>query len=101
MLSIKSPQEISLELAERVRKCRLQHAWSREELAKRAGITVASLKRFELTGQIALVRLLQLSFTLSKLKDFDKVLLLDSPKTLDDIKKSQRERKRGKKKSTP
>ncbi len=95
ILSIKTPQEVAKELADRLRQHRLARAWSREELARRSGVTVASIKHFELTGAISLHRLLSLCFTLKVIDDFDTVLSLPSPTTMQELKKSLQTRQRG------
>lgn len=100
MLSIKSPGDMALELAKRLRQQRLAYAWTQVELAERAGVTVASLKRFETTGEISLIRLLQLCFTLHAIDDFEMLLREPVPKTMVDIEKQRKKRKRGKRKST-
>lgn len=100
MLSIKSPQEVAKELADRLRQQRLRLGWSREELAKRSGVTAASIKRFELTGAISLHRLLILSFTLNTIDDFDQILSLHTPATMQELKKSLQTRKRGRRQSS-
>jgi transcriptional regulator with XRE-family HTH domain len=100
ILSIKTPQEVARELADRLRQHRLTHAWSREELAKRSGVTVASIKHFELTGAISLHRLLSLCFTLKVIDDFDSILSLSTPTTMQELKRSLKTRQRGRKQSS-
>ena len=95
MLTIKSPSDMALELAGRLRELRLQKVWSRKELSTRSGVSEASIKRFELTGQISLERLLQLSFTLEVLNDFEKVLLPLPARSMKDLKRSIKKRQRG------
>jgi hypothetical protein len=47
---------------------------NRKLLAKRSGVSLGSLKRFETTGQISLESLLLLADVLNRLDDFDAVL---------------------------
>ncbi len=100
MISIKSPKEVALELADRTRQRRLYNTWTRAELAQRSGVTVASLKRFELTGEIALKNLLKICFTLRALNDFEQVLCLPEPQSMVELDKHQKIRQRGKRKSS-
>lgn len=100
MISINSPDDIALLLAQRFRAKRLQLGWSREELAQRAGETVASIKRFELTGEIALSRLLQLCFVLGSLDTFSQVLESPPPFTIADVKRQIPTRQRGRRRKT-
>jgi len=95
MLSIKSPPEMAAELAERLKTLRLARAWSREELARRSGVTVSSIKRFETTGEIALARLLMLAFILDALEDFEKVFQRKAPRTMKEVKAMAKRRQRG------
>lgn len=50
--------------------------WKQSTLAERAGVSLASLRRFEQTGQISLSSLLRLSFVLGRLSDYDALLRL-------------------------
>jgi len=95
MLSIKSAPEMADELAQRLKTLRLQHAWSREELGWRAGVNPTTLKRFELTGQISLERLLKLSIALGVEDDFETVLKLRQAKSMKEIKQQIKKRQRG------
>jgi len=103
MLSITSPGEMAQKISERLRQRRLDNNWSRQELARRSGVTVASIKRFELTAEISFKRLLQLCFVLHALNEFDTILAEHKPLTIAEIEKSlkrkQRQRGRTKKSS--
>ena len=61
--SILTPNEMEKLLAERFKVLRLQAGLKRTTLAQRAGVTVASLKRFETSGRIFLKNLLRLAHT--------------------------------------
>ena len=82
-----------------MRERRLSFAWSREELAERSGVNVASLKRFELTGEISLVRLLSLCLTLNALSSFDDVLVSPAPRSIAELKRSDKKRLRGRRRN--
>jgi transcriptional regulator with XRE-family HTH domain len=66
-----TPQGIGQAIAARVKARRLQLGWSRETLASRAGINLWSLKRFEITGKVALESLVKLAIVLGNLPDFE------------------------------
>lgn len=72
---------------------------SQEGLAKRSGVTLGSLKRFERTGLIAFDSLLKLALVLDCLGDFDRVAAEDdhalTGRSLDDILAESRPRKKG------
>jgi transcriptional regulator with XRE-family HTH domain len=45
--------------------------YTQHELAQRSGVSYASVKRFEQTGDISLVHLLKLANVLNRLTEFD------------------------------
>jgi transcriptional regulator with XRE-family HTH domain len=73
----KKPFDILKELAEKHRVLRKQAGLSQSELAKRSGVSLGSLKRFELTGQISLESLLKLAHILNRIGDFELILNTD------------------------
>ena len=80
-----TPSEVSKALAERHRILRKQLKMSQEEMAERSGVSLGSLKRFEITGKISLDSLLKLTHLLGRLNEFDNLLLVKE--NLDDVKK--------------
>lgn len=74
MLTLKTPAETAKELAQRVKSTRLLNNWTRATLAERAGVSPASLKRFEQTGKASLELVLKLAHVLGRLDEFDKLL---------------------------
>ncbi len=70
-----TPEEVSRELAQKTRRLRLFRKWKQVTLVERSGVTLASLRRFERTGQVSLKNLLRLCFALGRLDDFQSVLL--------------------------
>lgn len=96
MLSLKTPQEVLFEIAERAKRCRLTLNLTQSGLAKRANVSLGSLKRFESTGKIALESLLKLALVLENLETFDRVFTYQRPLiTLDEILKEKNIPKRG------
>lgn len=81
----KKPFDILKELAEKHRVLRKQAGLTQSELANRSGVSLGSLKRFELTGQIALESLLKLAHILNRISDFE--LILNSDDNLKNIDK--------------
>ncbi len=96
-LNLKDPSDYMQDLAARIRRARLVHNLSQAGLAKRSGVSLASLKRFESTGQISLESLLRLSLVLGALQDFDNLFVVaQRPRiTLDEIIAESTTRKRG------
>jgi transcriptional regulator with XRE-family HTH domain len=70
----KQPYDFLKELALRHKTIRKQAGFTQSELAKRSGVSLGSLKRFELSGQIALESLLKLMQILNHLNDFELIL---------------------------
>jgi transcriptional regulator with XRE-family HTH domain len=73
-VSIQTPDETARELAHRVKSLRLMQGFKRETLAHRAGVTAASLKRFETIGKGSLELLLKVVFALGRLDEFADLL---------------------------
>ena len=71
---LETPEGVAAALAERCRDLRLVRKWKQSTLAERAGVSLASLRRFEQTGRVSLKSLLRLSFALGRLGDFDSLL---------------------------
>lgn len=72
--SLTTPEEIRRRLADRVRALRLARGWKQRTLAERSGVSLASLRRFESSGRIALEGLLRIAFALDRLDDLETVL---------------------------
>jgi transcriptional regulator with XRE-family HTH domain len=81
----KKPFDVLKELAEKHKVLRKQAGLSQSELAKRSGVSLGSIKRFELTGQISLESLLKSIQILNRLTDFE--LILNSNENLKNIDK--------------
>lgn len=98
-LKLRSPSDTLDEIRDRFKQRRLTMHLTREGLAKRSGVTVWSLKRFENTGLIAFDSLLKIAFVLDCLTDFDKIASDDvqalSTRSLDDVLADGRTRKKG------
>jgi len=81
----KKPYDYLAEIALWHKTLRKQAGFSQSELAKRSGVSLGSLKRFEATGQISLESLLKLMEMLDHLQDFD--LILKPVENLKEIEK--------------
>jgi len=93
---IEEPGALCQLLAERVRTLRLERTWTREELARRAGVATATLKHFERTGQVALTRLVRLAVALDAVDGFEGLLTARPVRTLAELEQPMRKRVRGK-----
>lgn len=81
----KKPSDILEDLALKHKTLRKQAGYTQIELAKRSGVSLGSIKRFESTGQISLESLLKLVQILNRINDFE--LLLTPGENLKDIDK--------------
>lgn len=70
----KKPADWMLEMAKRHKMLRKQAGFTQSELARRSGVSLGSLKRFETSGQISIQSLFLLIDVLGRLDDFDKIL---------------------------
>ena len=69
-ININMPVNIMAQLKDNFKQRRLQFDLTQQGLSKRSGVSLGSLKRFELTGQISLDSLLKLALVLECLDDF-------------------------------
>ncbi len=83
------------EVAKRAKAMRLAHNLSQKSLADRSGVSEASLKRFERTGEIAFVSLLKISTILGCMNDFGALFARREALLIDEIAKKSRMRGRG------
>lgn len=81
----KTPFDVLMNLAQKHKTLRKQIGLTQSELAKRSGVSLGSIKRFELTGQISLESLLKLVQILNRISDFE--LILNSDHNLKNIDK--------------
>lgn len=81
----KNVTDFLTEIAAKHKALRKQKGLTQSELAERSGVSLGSLKRFELTGQISLESLLKLSQILNRINDFE--LILNPTKDLKEIEK--------------
>lgn len=70
-IDLKTPNEINLGIAARFSAIRKRRKISRKELAKKSGVSYASLRRFEETGEISLISLSKLAIALNLGEELD------------------------------
>lgn len=102
MISLITPTNAQKKLAEQARARRLQMKLTQEGLAKRSGVALATLRKFERTGTLSLESFLKLHMVLGGLEDILKATQVkDTPfSSIDDVLKSDSNptRKRGNRK---
>lgn len=70
---LKFPKEIAKDIAGREKAMRKRQRITQAELSDRSGVSLASLKRFEQTGEISFVSLLKIAAVLDGIEDFDQL----------------------------
>jgi len=93
--TITPSEDIATELALRLRKRRLAKNLTLEGLARRSGVALGTLKKFERTGQIALVSFIRLVIALKDEAALENLLLEQEFETLDEVLKTGKKPKRG------
>ncbi len=94
-LNLYSPNDVAEQIAANAKQLRLSKNMSRKTLALHAGVSLGSIQRFEQTGKISLIHLLNIANALSALPDFQTVLQLPEPQTLRELKEREKQPKRG------
>jgi transcriptional regulator with XRE-family HTH domain len=94
MLAFNTPMQSSLQIAKCARSQRLSQNLSRKTLAKISGVPEASIKRFELTGQIAFLALLKIAYVLGCMEDFDPLFAPKENVSLEQVLMKERTRGR-------
>jgi len=92
---LKSVHEQAAGIAARVRAARLNANLTQAGLAARSGVTLASLRRFETTGQIALESLVRLAQALGRDADIEALFAPPPLASLDELVTPAIARKRG------
>jgi transcriptional regulator with XRE-family HTH domain len=96
---LKSPSDVLEEVRDRFKQRRLALNLTQSGLAKRSGVTLGSLKRFETTGLVAFDSLLRLALVLDCLGDFNALAADDGQsltgRPLDEVLAGVRTRKKG------
>lgn len=85
MLSLKTETDILREVADSVRTHRVALHWRQQDLATRSGVSIATLRRFEHSGQIGFLGLAKLLVSLGLADQFLAGLkpVEPAPKSLD------------------
>lgn len=84
-LTIRTPDVIQRELAERMRLRRKERHWSQAELARRSGVSLGSLKRFEREHEISLASLVKLAVALDCSEEIDALFARKKYNTIEEV----------------
>lgn len=72
-----TPYSTAKELAARCKQLRKSFGYTQQELAERSGVSYGTLKRFEQSGEVALLNLLRIAHTMHRLDEFSSLFLPD------------------------
>jgi len=89
-LILQNPRQVAKELAQRVKQRRTERHITQPQLAAKSGVALASLRRFEQTGQISLQSLLQIAYALECLDEFNSLFSQPHWRSIDDMLKTKR-----------
>ena len=92
--SLQTPEQVGRSLAARLKTLRLAKGWKQATLAERSGVSLASLRRFEASGQVSLQHLLALAFALNRLDDFDALFQAPRASSLAELEAAEKQRGR-------
>lgn len=92
---LKSPKEIMLEISQRFKAERLRQNLTQAGVSVRSGVSLGSLKRFEQSGEISLISLLDLAIVLGRVDDFENLFADNRPSGSLFTKKEEKIRQRG------
>lgn len=92
--SLQTPEQVGKSLAARLKTLRLAKGWKQATLAERSGVSLASLRRFETSGQVSLQHLLALAFALNRLDDFDALFQAPRASSLAELEAAEKQRGR-------
>ena len=84
-------------LAGRIKALRLLRGWTQNTLAKRAGVTAASYRRFETTGKASLELVLKIAHSLARLEEIDQLFQPPRAQSIEELERfaAKPKRKRG------
>ena len=99
MFTLTTPRELRLTLASRLRALRLAENLSQATLAKRAGVSLSSLKRFERDGLASFELFVSVVACLGRLEELEDLFMPQEPLTLAELdrREAQPKRQRGQK----
>ncbi len=93
--AIMPPSEVAADLANRLRARRLARNLTQEGLARRSGVALGTLKKFERTGAISLVSFVRLVVAVGEEATLERLMDGQAFETLDEVLTVTTTRKRG------
>ena len=94
-----NPKSIAREIAQNMKQRRLEADLSQQALAKRSGVSLGTLKRFEIQSEISLKHLLMVAVALGATDEFHRLFSQRQYQSIDELinVKEAKTRKRGRK----
>jgi transcriptional regulator with XRE-family HTH domain len=86
-MNLKTPKELAVEIADRIRSVRCERGLTQRAAAQRSGMSLGSYRRFEQTGGVGLVSLLQIAQALRIDLDFNSIFKEKTFESLDEIER--------------
>ena len=93
--TVMPPSDVAEDLAIRLRARRLARNLTQEGLARRSGVALGTLKKFERSGAISLVSFIRLVVALGEEAGLERLLADEQFETLEQVLSEPRTRKRG------
>lgn len=93
--TVMPPSDVAEDLAIRLRARRLARNLTQEGLARRSGVALGTLKKFERSGAISLVSFIRLVVALGEEAGLERLLADEEFETLEQVLSEPRTRKRG------
>lgn len=87
MLTLTGPTDMAEALAGRARGLRLLRGWTQATLARRAGVTVASYRRFETSGKASLELVLKVALALGRLEEFEQLFQPPPARSIEELER--------------
>ena len=84
-LNLSSPKSVSEGLARRVKRRRLEANLTQEGLARRAQVSLGTLKLFERSGKASIEFLIMVAFALNAEKEFEQLFPPLAVRSIDDV----------------
>ena len=81
----KTPGELGYIIAMNLRALRKTQKLSIKRLSERSGVSYGSLKRFEASGEIALMSLLKIAVVLDCAEEFEQLFVNTEPRSIQEI----------------
>lgn len=80
-----STVEVIRDLADRMKRRRIEHELTQRELASRSNVSYGSLRLFERSGKISLESLVKIAFALEAEAEFERLFPGRPPQNIDDV----------------